>query len=92
MDVGLPGDGDTSINALCCQINSSFTKPSDELFGEPPLPASAVPPVLPPPPAPLQGNDHINSLLTFSSVHVYTGSPRPLCGYWLFTQAGLGLQ
>ncbi|XP_075905879.1 numb-like protein isoform X2 [Nelusetta ayraudi] len=59
MDVGLPGEGDTSINALCCQINSSFTKPSDELFCEPPLPPSgppacAVPPVLLPPPAPMQ--------------------------------------
>lgn len=66
MDVVLPGDGDTSINALCCQINSSFTKPSDELFCEPPLPpsgvlAGAVPPVLPPPPSQLQGNGHVHA-------------------------------
>uniref|UniRef100_A0A667Y886 Numb-like protein n=1 Tax=Myripristis murdjan TaxID=586833 RepID=A0A667Y886_9TELE len=32
MDMGVPGEGDSSINALCSQINTSFTKPSDELF------------------------------------------------------------
>uniref|UniRef100_H3DA14 Numb-like protein n=1 Tax=Tetraodon nigroviridis TaxID=99883 RepID=H3DA14_TETNG len=30
MEVGLPGDGDGSINALCCQINTSFAKPSGQ--------------------------------------------------------------
>lgn len=64
MDVGLPGEGDSSINALCCQINTSFTKPSDELFSDPSLPTNgpptcAVPPVLPPP-ATMQGKRRIN--------------------------------
>uniref|UniRef100_A0A4W6DLL3 Numb-like protein n=2 Tax=Lates calcarifer TaxID=8187 RepID=A0A4W6DLL3_LATCA len=59
MDMGLPGEGDSSINALCSQINTSFTKPSDELFSNPSMsangpPACTVPPVLPPPPAPMQ--------------------------------------
>ncbi|CAG06441.1 unnamed protein product [Tetraodon nigroviridis] len=59
MEVGLPGDGDGSINALCCQINTSFAKPSDELFPNTSLsvngpPTCAVPPILPPPPAPVQ--------------------------------------
>ncbi|XP_035535630.1 numb-like protein isoform X2 [Morone saxatilis] len=59
MDMGLPGEGDSSINALCCQINTSFTKPSDELFSNPSLsangpPTCTVPPALPPPPAPMQ--------------------------------------
>ncbi|XP_004562826.1 numb-like protein isoform X2 [Maylandia zebra] len=59
MDMGLPGEGDSSINALCSQINTSFTKPSDELFSNPSLsangpPTGTVPPVLPPPPAPMQ--------------------------------------
>ncbi|XP_056139951.1 numb-like protein [Lampris incognitus] len=58
MDVGVPGEADGSINALCSQINASFTKPSDELFANPPSSANGpqactVPPVLPPPPAPL---------------------------------------
>lgn len=65
MDMGLPGEGDSSINALCCQINTSFTKPSDELFSNPSLstngpPTCTVPPVLPPPPAPMQGKHQIN--------------------------------
>ncbi|KAL7400237.1 hypothetical protein ABVT39_009005 [Epinephelus coioides] len=60
MDMGLPGEGDCSINALCSQINTSFTNPSDELFSNPPLPANGpptctVPPALPPPPGPIQG-------------------------------------
>uniref|UniRef100_A0A8C2X4S9 NUMB like endocytic adaptor protein n=1 Tax=Cyclopterus lumpus TaxID=8103 RepID=A0A8C2X4S9_CYCLU len=51
---------DCGINALCSQINSSFTDPSEELFSNPPLPANGpptctVPPALPPPPAPVQG-------------------------------------
>uniref|UniRef100_A0A8C7Y5H1 Numb-like protein n=1 Tax=Oryzias sinensis TaxID=183150 RepID=A0A8C7Y5H1_9TELE len=57
MDMALPGEGDSSINALCCQINASFTKPSDELFSNPAgsmyaPPACTVPPALPPPPSP----------------------------------------
>uniref|UniRef100_A0A3P9GYJ7 NUMB like endocytic adaptor protein n=1 Tax=Oryzias latipes TaxID=8090 RepID=A0A3P9GYJ7_ORYLA len=61
MDMALPGEGDSSINALCCQINASFTKPSDELFSNPAgsmyaPPACTVPPALPPPPAPLQAS------------------------------------
>ncbi|XP_029373125.1 numb-like protein isoform X2 [Echeneis naucrates] len=59
IDMGLPGEGDSSINALCSQINTSFTKPSDELFSSPSMsangpPTCTVPPVLPPPPAPMQ--------------------------------------
>ncbi|XP_021177199.2 numb-like protein isoform X1 [Fundulus heteroclitus] len=59
MDMGLPCEGDSSINALCCQINTSFTKPSDELFSNPAMsancpPTCTVPPILPPPPAPVQ--------------------------------------
>lgn len=70
MDMGLPGEGDSSINALCCQINSSFTKPSDELFSDPSLsvngpPTCTVPPILPPPPAPMQGKHQINSNIDF---------------------------
>lgn len=70
MDMGLPGE-DSSVNALCCQINSSFTKPSDELFSDPSLstngpPACTVPPVLPPPPAPMQGKHGINSDFSYS--------------------------
>ncbi|XP_034405104.1 LOW QUALITY PROTEIN: numb-like protein [Cyclopterus lumpus] len=60
MDMGLPCEEDCGINALCSQINSSFTDPSEELFSNPPLPANGpptctVPPALPPPPAPVQG-------------------------------------
>ncbi|XP_041667912.1 numb-like protein isoform X2 [Cheilinus undulatus] len=59
MDMGLPGEGDSSINALCGQMSSSLTKPSDELFSNPTLssngpPTCTVPPILPPPPAPMQ--------------------------------------
>uniref|UniRef100_A0A8C2WVJ5 Numb-like protein n=1 Tax=Cyclopterus lumpus TaxID=8103 RepID=A0A8C2WVJ5_CYCLU len=59
MDMGLPCEEDCGINALCSQINSSFTDPSEELFSNPPLPANGpptctVPPALPPPPAPMQ--------------------------------------
>lgn len=69
MDMGLPGE-DSSVNALCCQINTSFTKPSDELFSDPSLstngpPACTVPPVLPPPPAPMQGKHGINRDIVF---------------------------
>ncbi|XP_054649768.1 numb-like protein isoform X2 [Dunckerocampus dactyliophorus] len=57
MDMGLPGEGD--INALCCQINTSFTKPSEDPFSNPcssagGLPTCVVPAALPPPPAPMQ--------------------------------------
>ncbi|KAA8593789.1 hypothetical protein FQN60_004623 [Etheostoma spectabile] len=60
MDMGLPDEGDCSINALCSQINTSFTNPSEELFSNPALsangpPTCTVPPALPPPPAPVQG-------------------------------------
>ncbi|XP_029922092.1 numb-like protein isoform X2 [Myripristis murdjan] len=62
MDMGVPGEGDSSINALCSQINTSFTKPSDELFSNTSSingpPACTVPPVLPPPPAPLQATSN----------------------------------
>ncbi|KAM9801161.1 numb-like protein [Neosynchiropus ocellatus] len=59
MDMGL-ACGDSSINALCSQINNSFTRPSEEIYSNPcslagaPPPCS-VPPILPPPPAPMQG-------------------------------------
>ncbi|KAJ3590046.1 hypothetical protein NHX12_008003 [Muraenolepis orangiensis] len=58
MDLGLSDEPDCSINALCSQINTSFTKPgSDQFFCPPPgssngLPGCAVAP--PPPPAPGQ--------------------------------------
>ncbi|XP_075956644.1 numb-like protein [Anarhichas minor] len=60
MDMGLPCEGDCGINALCSQINNSFTNPSDEFFSNPSLPANGppaciVPPALPPPPGPMQG-------------------------------------
>lgn len=70
LEMGVACDGDSSINALCSQINTSFTKPSDELFSTsssapssaPPVSSSVVngtppctiPPLLPPPPAPAQ--------------------------------------
>ncbi|XP_038129097.1 numb-like protein isoform X2 [Cyprinodon tularosa] len=59
MDMGLPLEGDSCINALCSQINTSFAKPSDELFSNPSMsancpPTCTVPPILPPPPAPIQ--------------------------------------
>ncbi|XP_063061566.1 numb-like protein isoform X2 [Engraulis encrasicolus] len=56
MDLTVSGE-DGSINALCSQINSSFTKPSEELCAKPStngLPVSSMPPIIPPPPAPLQ--------------------------------------
>ncbi|XP_067102203.1 numb-like protein [Osmerus mordax] len=58
LELSLPGEAD-GINALCSQINTSFTKPSQELFSNPHssangVPACSVPPALPPPPAPLQ--------------------------------------
>uniref|UniRef100_A0A3Q2THE8 Numb-like protein n=1 Tax=Fundulus heteroclitus TaxID=8078 RepID=A0A3Q2THE8_FUNHE len=44
-EVKNPG-GFYSINALCCQINTSFTKPSDELFSNPAMsPPLHSPPV-----------------------------------------------
>uniref|UniRef100_A0A667XRT8 NUMB like endocytic adaptor protein n=1 Tax=Myripristis murdjan TaxID=586833 RepID=A0A667XRT8_9TELE len=80
-----PGEGDSSINALCSQINTSFTKPSDELFSNTSSingpPACTVPPVLPPPPAPLFLSllvNFINSTPTFcpaTSNWVQTDSP-----------------
>ncbi|KAJ0022510.1 hypothetical protein NQD34_010000 [Periophthalmus magnuspinnatus] len=68
LDVGVACDADSGINALCSQINSSFTKPSEEIFIAPPPPSSSssssaavngappctIPPLLPPPPAPPQ--------------------------------------
>ncbi|XP_041731448.2 numb-like protein isoform X1 [Coregonus clupeaformis] len=57
MDLSVCGEADSSINALCSQINYSFTKPSEELFSNPTpngLPACTVPPAIPPPAAPLQ--------------------------------------
>ncbi|XP_010896969.3 numb-like protein isoform X2 [Esox lucius] len=57
MDLSVCGEADSSINALCSQINQSFTKPSEELFCDPPangLPTCTMPPAIPPPPAPLQ--------------------------------------
>uniref|UniRef100_A0A3Q3LXX9 NUMB like endocytic adaptor protein n=1 Tax=Mastacembelus armatus TaxID=205130 RepID=A0A3Q3LXX9_9TELE len=43
MDMGLPGEGDCSINALCSQINTSFATPSDELFSNPSMAANGPP-------------------------------------------------
>ncbi|KAL7831601.1 hypothetical protein AOLI_G00291490 [Acnodon oligacanthus] len=56
MDLSVAGEAD-SINALCSQINSSFTKPSEDLCAKATsngLPACTVPPAIPPPPVPLQ--------------------------------------
>ncbi|XP_077065029.1 numb-like protein isoform X2 [Siphateles boraxobius] len=56
MDLSLAGEAD-SINALCSQINNSFTKPSEELCAKAIsncLPVCSAPPAIPPPPAPLQ--------------------------------------
>ncbi|XP_061073817.1 numb-like protein isoform X1 [Conger conger] len=56
MDLVVSGEVD-SINALCCQINSSFTKPSDDLFATANgVPACTAPPAIPPPPAPQQAS------------------------------------
>ncbi|XP_057694334.1 numb-like protein isoform X2 [Corythoichthys intestinalis] len=57
VEMSLSGEGD--INALCSQINTSFTKPSEDPFSNPcssaiGLPTCVVPPALPPPPAPTQ--------------------------------------
>ncbi|XP_028817652.1 numb-like protein isoform X2 [Denticeps clupeoides] len=54
MDLSVSGEAD-SINALCCQINNSFTKPSEELCAKATangLPTCTIPPALPPPPGP----------------------------------------
>ncbi|KAL0972779.1 hypothetical protein UPYG_G00194640 [Umbra pygmaea] len=59
MDLSVCGEADSSINALCSQINQSFTKTSEELYSNHTangLPTCTVPPAIPPPPAPLQGN------------------------------------
>ncbi|XP_048016040.1 numb-like protein isoform X2 [Megalobrama amblycephala] len=56
MDLSVTGEAD-SINALCSQINSSFTKPSEDLCAKATgncLPVCSAPPAIPPPPAPLQ--------------------------------------
>ncbi|XP_062408651.1 numb-like protein isoform X1 [Sardina pilchardus] len=56
MDLTVSGEAD-GINALCSQINMSFTRPSEELCAKPStngLPVSTIPPMIPPPPAPLQ--------------------------------------
>ncbi|KAG1951346.1 numb-like protein isoform X1 [Pimephales promelas] len=56
MDLSLAGEAD-SINALCSQINNSFTKPSEDLCAKANsncLPVCSAPPAIPPPPAPLQ--------------------------------------
>ncbi|XP_018598405.1 numb-like protein isoform X1 [Scleropages formosus] len=55
MDLSVAAEAD-SINALCSQINTSFTKPSDDLFATATngIPACAAPPAIPPPPVPLQ--------------------------------------
>ncbi|XP_029302291.1 LOW QUALITY PROTEIN: numb-like protein [Cottoperca gobio] len=61
MDIELQSDEECTINDLCSQINNSFTNPSDELFCNPSMsangpPSCTVPPALPPPPGPMQGN------------------------------------
>lgn len=60
-DMDLGCEEDCGINALCSQINSSFTDPSEEPFSNPSLPANGPaptcsgPPALPPPPGPALG-------------------------------------
>ncbi|XP_005173435.1 numb-like protein isoform X1 [Danio rerio] len=59
MDLTVAGEAD-SINALCSQINSSFTKPSEDLCAKTTnncLPISCAPPAIPPPPAPPQATN-----------------------------------
>ncbi|XP_051521936.1 numb-like protein isoform X1 [Myxocyprinus asiaticus] len=59
MDLSVAGEAD-SINALCSQINSSFTKPSEDLCAKATsncLPVCSAPPAIPPPPAPLQATN-----------------------------------
>ncbi|KAJ4935974.1 hypothetical protein JOQ06_017499 [Pogonophryne albipinna] len=61
MNLGLQDDDDGTINALCSQINNSFTNPAEEMFHNPCFssngpPACTAPPALPPPPGTLQGN------------------------------------
>uniref|UniRef100_A0A3B3R530 Numb-like protein n=1 Tax=Paramormyrops kingsleyae TaxID=1676925 RepID=A0A3B3R530_9TELE len=68
MDPSLGAEAD-SINALCSQINTSFAKPSDELFAANSTPACPAPPAIPPPPLPLQGE----------SVRTRTGVSSALC-------------
>ncbi|XP_062873296.1 numb-like protein isoform X2 [Trichomycterus rosablanca] len=56
MDLSVAAEAD-SINALCTQINSSFTKPSEDPGAKATsngLPACTVPPTIPPPPPPVQ--------------------------------------
>ncbi|KAK5610306.1 hypothetical protein CRENBAI_007256 [Crenichthys baileyi] len=77
MDMGLPCEGDSSINALCCQINTSFAKPSDELFSNPSMsancpPTCTVPPVLPPPPS------HFQATLSWVQPEPSLHSPPPV--------------
>ncbi|XP_066560117.1 numb-like protein isoform X1 [Amia ocellicauda] len=72
----MPGEAD-SINALCCQINTSFTKPSEDPFSTATsngIPASMAPPTLPPPPAPPQGTT------TWAQSEPPTQSPPPFQG------------
>uniref|UniRef100_A0A3B4A7U0 PID domain-containing protein n=1 Tax=Periophthalmus magnuspinnatus TaxID=409849 RepID=A0A3B4A7U0_9GOBI len=52
-------DPDSGINALCSQINSSFTKPSEEIFIAPPPPSSSSSSSAPD--APLQSPPHAAS-------------------------------
>uniref|UniRef100_A0A3B4F326 Numb-like protein n=2 Tax=Haplochromini TaxID=319058 RepID=A0A3B4F326_9CICH len=68
MDMGLPGEGDSSINALCSQINTSFTKPSDELFSNPSLSANG------PPTAPLHSPPPVSVAMQMQSGHKRTPS------------------
>ncbi|KAK5868296.1 hypothetical protein PBY51_009323 [Eleginops maclovinus] len=61
MDMGMQDEDDGTINALCSQINNSFSNPAEEIFHNPSFssngpPACTVPPALPPPPGSLQGN------------------------------------
>ncbi|KAJ8403764.1 hypothetical protein AAFF_G00346320 [Aldrovandia affinis] len=58
MDMAVSGEAD-SINALCSQINTSFTKPSDDLFATATangIPACTAPPAIPLPPMPQQAS------------------------------------
>lgn len=69
MDLSVAREPD-SINALCSQINNSFTNPSEDLCAKATnncSPACSAPPAIPPPPAPLQGKtNHI--LKSFKTV------------------------
>lgn len=69
MDLSVAAEAD-SINALCSQINSSFTKPSEDFSGQATsngLPACSIPPAIPPPPVP-QGQGETHNIISIADL------------------------